>query len=59
MSEEQLNRTVRQLAWWPLLRAVVPLIAVTLTTPPGGRRSVPASSREITVRSEPVSITKL
>lgn len=31
MTEEQLNRTVRQIAWWPLLRAVVPLIAVAAT----------------------------
>lgn len=28
MTEEQLNRSVRQIAWWPLLRGVVPLIAV-------------------------------
>ena len=28
MAEEQLNRTVRRMAWWPLLRGVVPLIAV-------------------------------
>jgi hypothetical protein len=29
VTDEQLNRTVKRLEWWPLLRGIVPLMAVS------------------------------